>query len=580
MAETIARAADTASMSPIVGKPRDQLTIDDPLSPATNTTEAATADPDDLTAYPTGTKRLLAVASLFAASMLHGLDLTIVAAAIPSLTNEFHNLDDIGWYSSAYSLMAASFSFVFGRLYTITSTAQKGGGGPKTTYLAALCIFELGSLLCTLAPTSAVFILGRAIAGAGASGIATGGFVIIARIFPREQRPLWTTAVSAAQMIGIVSSPVVGGGLIDWLGTWRGCFGINLPLGAMAIVFIEQQHQPLRSKMTKALRELRDFDILGTLLMLPAVTTFLLALQWGGIRYPWSSPRIIALLCLSAALLACFAYRQARLPEHLATLPPRIVRMRSVLAGAWFSACANATLAVTEYYVTIFFQGVLGMSPTRSGVLMLPMLIGILAGGLASGFGISRLGWYNPFMIFSTLLAPIAAGLLTTSSLDESLLIPAKVPALLGFLGVAVGLGIQTPIIALQTIMAPADLPMGVALLGFGATMGSAVWIVVSAALFQGRLAVELGTALGSGGGGVYGGGGSGMADNITQTILTGEIGLSEIRELVGEDRLRDVLLGYDEALTQTMYLPLALTVAMVLGALCVEWKSVKRKQS
>ncbi|KAJ1324704.1 Major facilitator superfamily transporter [Microdochium nivale] len=615
MADMMAAETSTSSRPPTVGKPREQLALELPLTRTTenNDTAPATDPQESMTAYPTGTRRWLAVASLCAAAMLHGLDLTIVAAAIPRLTDEFHTLDDIGWYSSAYSLTAASFSFVFGRLYTMASRPGSGGSGggkgPKSTFLAALCVFEAGSLLCTVAPTSGVFILGRAVAGVGASGIATGGFVIVARIFPEDKRPLWTTVVGAAQMVGIVSSPIVGGGLIDWLGTWRGCFGINIPLSAAAIAFIffgfkgeigatadragtadvietpggeeeeegaqEQQHPsppPPRSKIARVVHELRDFDILGTLLMLPAVTTFLLALQWGGIRYPWSDARVISPLVLSMLLLAAFAYRQHALPEHRATLPPRIVRMRSVLAGAWFGACANATLSVTEYYVTILFQGVLGMSATRSGLLMLPMLVGIMAGGLLSGLGISRLGWYNPFMIMATILAPIAAGLLTTSGLDDSLRSPAKIPALLGFLGTAIGLGIQTPIIALQTIMEPTDLPMGIALLGFGATMGSAIWIVVSAALFQGRLAVEIGEALSVVGGGVD--------KNLTQTILTGQVGLSEIRELVGGDRLRDVLLGYDEALMQTMYLPLALTVAMALGAVSVEWQSVKRKQS
>ncbi|KAH7020779.1 major facilitator superfamily domain-containing protein [Microdochium trichocladiopsis] len=530
---------DSISPAATPGRPQQQFEVQEPTTSTIGNAANLQGDPshdenepDDM-AYPTGTKRWLAVSSLFAAAVLHGLDLTIVAAAIPSLTNDFHTLDDIGWYSSAYSLMAASFSFVWSRLYTRTSHTS----GPKWTYLAALCIFELGSLLCTVAPTSS--------------------------------------------MLGIVSSPIVGGALIDWLRTWRGCFGINLPLGAAAIVFIVFGFKGDVGLISRTAHHLREFDILGTFLMLPAITTFLLALQWGGNRHPWTDSRIIALFVLSAVLLGAFAWRQRVLLESRATLPPRIVKMRSVLAGAWFTACTNATLAVTEYYVTIYFQGVRGLSAMQSGLMMLPMLIGITVGGLLSGVGISRMGYYNPFMIAATLLAPVAAGLLTTTGLDDP---DAKVPSLLGFLGVAVGLGIQTPTIALQTVMKPADLPMGIALLGFGATMGNAVWIVVSAALFQGRLGVEiaahLASAAGGGGGGAGAAAGGEVLGNLTHTILTGEVGLSEIRDLVGGDRLRDVLLGYDEALTQTMYLPLALTIAMVVGCVFTEWQSVKKKQS
>lgn len=231
--------------------------------------------------------------------------------------------------------------------------------------------------------------------------------------------------------------------------------------------------------------------------MLPAVMCFLLALQYGGSATTtshsaghgsdntnnWSSPRVITLFILSASLLAAFAYRQHTLPESRATLPPQIVKMSSVVAGAWFTACIKATLAVTEYYVTIYLQGVRGLSAMQSGVMMLPMLLGIMAGGLAAGVRITRIGSYNresfflffflffflvvkasatnqsttrseelmigayletAFMITTTILAPIAAGLLATFGLDDP---DVKVPALLGFLGVAVGLDMQTPTI-------------------------------------------------------------------------------------------------------------------------------------
>jgi hypothetical protein len=240
----------------------------------------------------------------------------------------------------------------------------------------------------------------------------------------------------------------------------------------------------------------------------------------------------------------------------------------------WFSACANGTLAVTEYFITIYFQGVEGYTATHSGILLLPLLIGILVGTLCGGFGTNYFGYYNrklslvhvmpiltivAFMIATTVLAPIASGLLTTVRLDDA---PTKALCLLGFLGVSVGLGIQSPIIALQAFLDISDLPIGIAVLGFGATMGSAIWIVVSTALFQNRLITEVSS--------------HSPATNATSLI---HIGFSEIREIVGNERLRDVLLGYDEAVTQTLYVPVALTVATILSSICIEWHSVKKKQ-
>lgn len=163
-------------------------------------------------------------------------------------------------------------------------------------------------------------------------------------------------------------------------------------------------------------------------------------------------------------------------------------------------------------------------------------------------------------MIITGILAPIASGLLTTVSLDEGV---AKVLCLLGFLGLAIGLGLQTPIVAMQTMMKKEDLPMAIAVGGFGGLIGNAVWIVVSTSLFQSRLSAEI----------------SRRDPSINATLLE-NAGLSQIRNIVGPDRLGDVLLGYDEAVTQTMYLPVALTIATLIGSVFTEWHPLKKKQS
>lgn len=160
-------------------------------------------------------------------------------------------------------------------------------------------------------------------------------------------------------------------------------------------------------------------------------------------------------------------------------------------------------------------------------------------------------------MISTTVLAPIASGLLTTVGLDESIV---KVACLLGFLGIAVGPGIQTPILVLQTVLKPKDLPIGIATNTFGATMGNAVWIVVSATLFQNRLVSEI----------------AAHSPSVNATVLS-HAGLSEIAETVGRDHLRDVLLGYGAAVTQTLYLPTGLAVANIFGSVFMEWRSMKK---
>ncbi|RYP55442.1 hypothetical protein DL769_010170 [Monosporascus sp. CRB-8-3] len=513
-----------------------------PGSQALQQLDVQDATPDDGINYPSGVKLWMAVVSLCAVSFLFGLDLTIVAAAVPSLTNYFKTVEDIGWYSSAYSVMTASFTFLFGKLYTLAPA--------KRLYMVSICIFELGSLLCTVATTSQLFIFGRAVAGVGAAGIISGTIVILSQCFPKPKRPLWTTVTGSSQLAGIMGAPSVGGGLIDWVG-WRGCFGINLPLGAAALAMLAfglQNMAPPRpeGEQLSWKAKLKQFDWFGTIFMVPAVTCLLLGLQWGGTKFGWDDARIIVLLVLFIVLLAAFGWRQHRLQEN-ATLPPRILRMKTVLAAAWFGSCVNAALAVTEYYMSIYFQGVKGYTAGQAGLMLTPMLVGITIGNLCGGAGISWLGYYNP------------SGLLTTVSLNEGLV---KVLCLLGFLGFATGVGLWSPVISLQTMMTQNDLPIGLAISGFGQTMGSAIWIVVSATLFQNRLTAEL-TAIGP---------------PLNSTALQ-NAGLSDIRALVGSERLQDVLLGYDEAVTQTLYLPVALTAATIIGSAFTEWHSVKRKQ-
>ncbi|KAI0197926.1 major facilitator superfamily domain-containing protein [Astrocystis sublimbata] len=513
--------------------------------------QEATTPPE--TVYPRGFRLRMTVISLCIVSFLFGLDLTIVAAAVPSLTDYFKSVKDIGWYSSAYLLSLAALGLFYGKLYTLFSV--------KKLYLISIFIFEAGSLLCTLAPSSTAFILGRVVAGVGAAGIPPGSQVILSQCFPKHRRPLWTTLVSSCQLIGIVSAPIIGGALIDWVG-WQGCFGINLPLGAAAFLIItlglQVNNDSTSNDDSDWRKKLRQFDWIGTVLLISGLVSLLLALQLGG-SYGWRDSRIIVLLVVAPLLLAAFGWLQYRLQDN-ATLPPRVLSMRTVLAAAWFGLCVDATLAVTEYFISIYFQGVKGYTATRSGLLILPLLAGIIIGNAIGGLGTTWLGYYNPFMLATTVLAPIASGLLTTISLDESI---RKAVGLLGFLGLAAGLGLGSPIIAIQTIVKQSDLSVAISITAFAATLGNSVWIAVSTTLFQSRLSAELASLS--------------TVVNVTQIE---NAGISEIRNLVGGDRLRDVLLGYDEAVTQTLYVPVGLAVAAVLGSAFTEWHSVKKKES
>ncbi|KLO81625.1 aflatoxin efflux pump AFLT [Fusarium fujikuroi] len=511
-------------------------------------------DDEENIVYPTGPKLWSTMASMAIACFLSGLDLTIVAVAVPSITDEFQTIADIGWYSAAYGMTLSAFVFFFGQIYTLFSI--------KAVFLIGIATFEIGSLICTLAPSSAIFILGRAVSGLGRGAINGGLFKLLRQCFPLSKQAITNSFFGSIQSVGLITAPTIGGALIDAF-SWRACFGVNLPLGVMCLVLTAygvHEQPPRHEAPVLTLKEkVKKVDYFGTLLAVPAITFLLMALQWGGTKFGWGTWQIIVPLVVCALLFVAFGYLQYRQGEN-ALLPPRILKQRSIIAGMWYGACCEGVLAVTEYYMSIYFQGVRGYSPTKAGLLALPMVGGLAIAFIISGVGTTWIGYYYPFMLATSVLTPIASGLLTTLDLEEQI---AKAVGLLTFLGLAVGLGLQGPQVALQAVLPIEDVSLGGAVITFGSGMGSALWICASATLFQDRLSKEVQDAAPG-----------------TNTTHIQEAGLSKLRESIGPDRLKSVLSGYENAVVQTLYIPLALALLSIIGAVAMERKSIKKKRS
>ena len=275
----------------------------------------------------------------------------------------------------------------FGKVYSLYSV--------KKVYMISLMIFETGSFICTIAPLSAVYILGRAIAGFAAAGLVSGAFTILTQALPLRLRLLIGGIAGAVQSLASMASPVIGGVLVDSF-TWRACFGINLPLGAVALVIIifGFQNPITNPDVNLATKEkLKRLDLIRTLMFVPSMTCLLLTLQWGGIRYGWDNFRIILLIVIFGILLIAFSWLQYR-QQDKAMLPPRILLQRSLLTGALFSAFCNGALAVTEYYMAIYFQGVRSYTATKAGVFAIPMVVGMCVAALLAGAGTTTFGYY------------------------------------------------------------------------------------------------------------------------------------------------------------------------------------------
>ncbi|MCJ1377221.1 hypothetical protein MMC17_000313 [Xylographa soralifera] len=501
--------------------------------------------------YPSPAKLAIITIALCLAIFLVALDTTIVATAIPRITDDFKALNDVGWYGSAYLVTVCSFQLLFGKLYTIFSI--------KWVFLIAIAIFELGSLLCGVAPTSNVLILGRAIAGLGCAGIFSGGLIVVAHSVPLHRRPAYTGLIGCMYGIASVAGPLLGGVFTDRL-SWRWCFYINLPIGAVTVVtFVFFFRSPERAELAPmSFREkLKQIDIWGTLAFLPAMVCLLVGLQWGGTTYPWSSGRVVALLVIAALLFVAFTIIQIW-KQEAATLPPRIITQRSICSGAVFSFLLGGAYFVLLYYLPVWFQAIQAVSATESGVRNLPLIMSHALVALLAGALITLLGYYTPFMLLSSVLMSSGAGLLTTWTPSTP---SARWIGYQALFGLGSGLGMNQPLIAAQTVLALADVPIGTASVIFAQTFGGTIFITAAQNIFTNRLLASLQSAV----------------PGLDPAVVLGT-GATNLRNVVDPSFLPAVVLAYNGALTRTFYVALAVACLSIVGALGMEWKSVRGK--
>ena len=335
----------------------------------------------------------------------------------------------------------------------------------------------------------------------------------------------------------------------------------SLPIGAISIVvIIFVLHIPRESgKGRTFFSRVQELDLLGASILVPAVICLLLALQWGGSTYPWRNSRIIGLFVGFGCLIIIFIFTQIRLGDR-ATLPPRILSQRTVIAAVCFCTMFGASFFLLVFYLPLYFQSIKSASATKSGIDILPLMLSCVISSMVAGGLITWVGYYTPFLIVGTVLFSIGAGLITTYAINMPF---GKWFGYQLLAGAGVGVGFQIPLIAVQTVLPLADVPVGSALVIFFQSLGGALFISVAQTVFQNGLI--RGTHK--------------FAPNLDPQLLL-RAGATEIRTVLEKagrlDELPGALNAYMEGLTDSYRVALACTVAAAVSAFFFEWRSVK----
>ncbi|MHB9857077.1 MDR family MFS transporter [Streptomyces sp. YIM S03343] len=358
----------------------------------------------------------LIFASLMAAMLLSSLDQTIVSTALPTVVGELNGVNRMAWVTTAYILAATIAMPVYGRLGDLI--------GRKALFLGGIGVFLAGSVVAGAAQNMTMLIIGRAVQGLGGGGLMITSQAIIADLVPPRQRANYMAPIGAVFGLSSVAGPLLGGWFTDSIG-WRWAFWVNLPVGAVALAI-----------GTFALRLPRKaarvtFDYLGFALMATAVACTVLVAEWGGTDYAWSDPVILGMAGGGLLAWVLFFLSQRRAEEPI--IPLWLFRSRifntATLTG--LLVIGIGMFAVLGYLPT-YLQMVYGVSATESGLLLIPMVVGIMATAIPSGRLMSSTGRYKIFPIIGTLLVAGAAMLMSTLDTETSLVLVGVYVFLLG----------------------------------------------------------------------------------------------------------------------------------------------------
>ncbi|MFD9907945.1 MDR family MFS transporter [Streptomyces sp. NPDC059063] len=415
---------------------------------------------------------LLVYFGLLFAMLMATLDSSIVATAVPTIVGDLGGLDRIGWVSAAYILATSAVMPLAGKLGDLL--------GRKPVFVVSTVVFLAGSAACGAAQTMTQLIVFRVVQGIGGGGLMAAMFALTGDLFSPRERAKYQGYSAGVFALSAIGGPIAGGFFSDHL-TWRWVFYVNLPIGAIAlalvVVFLKGRTQVERPRI----------DYLGMLLLSAGLVALVLLTNWAGTEYAWGSAVIVGLGVGGVALLVGWVYVERSAAEPV--IPLGLFRDSTFDICNIVSFVAGLTGFGLVFFLPLYLQIASGATATNSGLLLLPMMFGLMIASFGVGGAVAKSGRYKWYPVASMALSGTAAFLLSTMSADTSRLTSG---CYMFLLGVGAGLSQQVVVVAVQNAAPPRDMGAATATVTFSRMLGTSFGVSIFATVLNNRLGHEL----------------------------------------------------------------------------------------
>ena len=446
--------------------------------------------------------------ALMIAMLLAALDQSIVATALPRIASDLHGLTKLSWVATSYLITSAIVTPIYGKIGDMF--------GRKKIFQIAIGIFLVASMLAGLSQTMNQLVFFRALQGVGAGGLMSLVLAIIGDVIPPRFRGRYQGYFGAVFGISSVAGPVLGGLFTEHL-TWRWIFYINLPLGALAMYLVATRLQlPVKTHKHRV-------DYLGAALLSVSVISLILLTVWAGVDYAWASWQILSLAASALVFGGLFVWRERKAAEPI--IPLGLFKNDIMSVSTLLSFITGMAMFASILYIPLYQQVVRGLSPTKSGLLMLPMVAGMFLASMGSGQLITRTGRYRIFPLIGTLLLALGLWLFSHLGLTTSYVLLS-----LWMLVIGLGLGqlFQVPTLAVQNATAREHMGTATSTVTFFRSIGSALGGAIFGSILISRLTHHLQEAIPGAAGAKVAGGLSGglqqlasLPADLRQHVLT-----------------------------------------------------------